>query len=286
MSHSAILRLPAPAKLNLFLHINGRLPNGYHELQTVFQLIDFCDWLTFSSNATGFIRLDSGLDLPEQDNLIVRAARLLQQHSRCKQGANIILDKRLPMGGGVGGGSSDAATTLLALNHLWQTGLTLSELAALGLQLGADVPVFVYGRNAWAEGVGEQLTAIDLAPKRFLLLKPDCFISTGDLFSHQMLTRGTAKTTFASYQSQPALFSNDCEPLVQRLFAPVAEALRYLTQHCGNARLTGTGSCVFAEVSPALDFSSVLHQAPCQGWLVNSIAQSPVHAQLGLNNSA
>lgn len=275
------LRLPAPAKLNLFLHITGRRADGYHQLQTIFQLIDRCDWLTFDARNDGQITLSSRMDVPHEDNLIVKAAKRLQQHTGCQQGANITLEKYLPMGGGIGGGSSDAATTLLALNHLWQTGLNIDQLAALGLKLGADVPVFVRGRNAWAEGVGEQLTAIDLPQKRYIVLKPDCFIGTSDLFSQETLTRNTPITTFAAYRSQPALCRNDCEPVAKVLFSPVAEALAYLNAF-GSARLTGTGACVFMPLNASIDAKQLLANAPCDGFLAHSLDVSPVHTQLGL----
>lgn len=276
-----VLRLPAPAKLNLFLHITGRRPDGYHTLQTLFQLVDWCDWLTFERSNNTDIVLDSALDVPPEYNLIVRAARLLQQQHGLTYGVRIHLNKQLPMGGGIGGGSSDAATTLLALNHLWDLRFSIDQLAQLGLQLGADVPVFVRGRNAWAEGVGEHLTPVNLTPKRYIILKPDCFISTSDLFSQDLLTRNTPVTTFAAYQSRPELFGNDCESVAKRLFAPVAQALDYL-QHFGTARLTGTGACVFMALDDHIDTATLLRNAPCHGWIAHSVDRSPVHVQLGL----
>lgn len=275
------LRLPAPAKLNLFLHITGRRNDGYHDLQTIFQLIDRCDWLTFQLNDSGELTFNSAFDLDPASNLILRAAKLLQQHSGTTQGCSIHLEKHLPVGGGVGGGSSDAATTLLGLNHLWQLDYSLAELAQLGLQLGADVPVFIWGRNAWAEGVGESITPLDLPASDYIVLKPDCFISTGDLFSQQLLTRNTPVTTFAAYQSQPALFGNNFEPVARMLYPAVAEALDYLSVF-GQARLTGTGACVFVAVTPAIDVQQVLDNAPCNGFFCRSLDQSPVHQQLGL----
>ncbi|MEC7118295.1 MAG: 4-(cytidine 5'-diphospho)-2-C-methyl-D-erythritol kinase [Pseudomonadota bacterium] len=275
------LHLPAPAKLNLFLHITGRRADGYHQLQTVFQLIDACDWLTFTAQHDAALRFDSAFVLDPASNLVLRAARLLQQHSQTPYGCQIHLDKRLPVGGGIGGGSSDAATTLLALNHLWQLDYSIEELAQLGLQLGADVPVFVRGRNAWAEGVGEQLTVVDLPQTRYLVLQPDCFISTGDLFSQEILTRDTAITTFAAYRSLPDSFGNDCESVARQLFAPVAEALDYLAQF-GQARLTGTGACVFLAIDSSIDAQQLLHNAPCAGFICLSLDQSPVHQQLGI----
>lgn len=276
------LRLPAPAKLNLFLHITGRRADGYHDLQTIFQLIDRCDWLEFYPTPTAELSFDSTFVLDPADNLILRAAQLLQQHSGTRHGCQIRLDKQLPVGGGVGGGSSDAATTLLGLNHLWQLGYSLPQLAQLGLQLGADVPVFVCGHNAWAEGVGESIHPIDLPETDYIVLKPDCFISTSALFSQQLLTRDTPVTTFAAYQSQPALFGNNFEHIARRLYPAVAEALDYLSAF-GHARLTGTGACVFIAVTPAMNAQQILDEAPCMGFICHSLNQSPVHQQLGLS---
>lgn len=275
------LRLPAPAKLNLFLHITGRRSDGYHDLQTIFQLIDQYDWLEFTATVTESIEFSSDFEVDPAQNLILRAARLLQRHSATTQGCLIHLEKNLPVGGGVGGGSSDAATTLLGLNHLWQLGYSLAELAQLGLQLGADVPVFIWGRSAWAEGVGESIQPVTLPTSAYIVLKPDCFISTGDLFSQQMLTRDTPITTFAAYQSQPALFGNNFQPIARQLYPAVAEALDYLSAF-GQARLTGTGACVFVAVTPAMNPQQILDHAPCKGFICQSLDQSPVHQQLGL----
>lgn len=279
---SVTLRLPAPAKLNLFLHITGRRADGYHELQTLFQLIDWHDGLAFTPRPDAAVQLhDPASGVPAAQNLILRAAALLRPHAQSYTGVDIHLQKNLPMGGGIGGGSSDAATTLLALNQLWHCGLDLPRLARLGLQLGADVPVFVQGRNAWAEGVGEALQPVDLPPQTYVVLKPDCFISTGDLFSQETLTRDTPKTTFAAYRLHPDVFRNDCEPVARALFPAVNEALCYLSRF-GSPRLTGTGACVFL---PVLDDSvgqEVVKNAPCPGQVVHSLDRSPVHAQLGL----
>lgn len=276
------IRLPAPAKLNLFLHITGRRADGYHELQTIFQLIDRCDWLEFQTTTDGLVSFESEFLLDPHDNLILRAAHLLQQQSGTTHGCHIRLDKQLPVGGGVGGGSSDAATTLLGLNYLWQLGYSLSELAQLGLQLGADVPIFVCGHNAWADGVGETLIPIHLPKSDYIVLKPDCFISTGTLFSQQLLTRDTPITTFAAYQSQPALFGNNFEPVARQLYPAVAEALDYLSAF-GQARLTGTGACVFIAVTPAMNPQKIVDNAPCMGFVCRSLSQSPVHQQIGLS---
>lgn len=275
-----VLCLPAPAKLNLFLHITGRRADGYHELQTLFQLIDWCDWLSFVPQSGDRIELnDPASGVNPADNLILRAAQLLRPRAQIATGMLIRLEKNLPMGGGLGGGSSDAATTLLALNHLWQCGLDLQALAALGLQLGADVPVFVQGHNAWAEGVGEQLMPVELPAAQYVVLKPECFISTGDLFSQESLTRHTPKTTFAAYRLQPEGFGNDCEPVARALYPAVDAALQYLSQF-GAPRLTGTGACVFLPISDEVLAAQVVRQAPCPGRVVCSLDRSPVHAML------
>ncbi len=276
-----VLHLPAPAKLNLFLHINGRRQDGYHELQTLFQLIDWCDQLTFETARHGAVRLHDSSGVAPEQNLIARAAQLLRPHAKAFVGVDIALEKNLPMGGGLGGGSSDAATTLLALNRLWDCGLSLPELAQLGLQLGADVPVFVQGRNAWADGVGEQLQAVDLPAQTYVVLKPDCFIGTGDLFSNQALTRNTPKTTFAAYRWHPERFGNDCESVARAGFAAVDEALAHLSQH-GQPRLTGTGACVFLPVADDHTGQQVLATAPCDGRVVHGLDRSLVHVMLGL----
>ncbi|TVP89712.1 MAG: 4-(cytidine 5'-diphospho)-2-C-methyl-D-erythritol kinase, partial [Pseudomonadaceae bacterium] len=196
-----MLSLPAPAKLNLFLHITGRRTDGYHTLQTLFQFLDYGDTLHFQPRRDGQIQLHTELEgVDPADNLILRAAKLLQPHCAQHGGADIRLDKRLPMGGGLGGGSSDAATTLLGLNQLWQCGLTLDQLAELGLQLGADVPVFVRGHAAWAEGVGEQLTPVDIEEPWYLVAIPDCNVSTAEVFSDQRLTRDTPPITLAAFR--------------------------------------------------------------------------------------
>ncbi len=274
----ALLTLPAPAKLNLFLHITGQRDDGYHTLQTVFQLLDFGDELSFSLRTEDCdIRLSPEIDgVPHEDNLIVRAARLLQPHCRKPMGANIELRKRLPMGGGIGGGSSNAATTLLALNQLWKTHLSLQQLAVMGRQLGADVPVFVEGRSAWAEGVGEQLQAIELPEKWYLVITPNCHVSTAEVFSHKDLTRDTSNITVAAFLEQGG--HNDCQPLVRRLFPEVAKALDWLSQF-GNAKMTGTGACVFAPFDNKASAEAVLAEMPnsMAGFVAQGVNHSKVH---------
>ena len=234
---------PAPAKLNLMLRVLGRRPDGYHRLQTVFQFIDRQDRLFFEPRHDGRIRRISRLKgVPEQSDLVVRAARLLQGRVGGRLGADIRVEKRLPMGGGLGGGSSDAATTLVALNRIWDTGLTESELMDLGLTLGADVPVFVRGRAAWGEGVGEVLTPVDLPRPWYLVLVPRCAVATGAVFSDEELTRDSAPITMADFTAGDD--RNDCLDVVRRRYVEVAAALDWLAT-VGRPRLTGTGACVF-----------------------------------------
>lgn len=274
-----LLTLPSPAKLNLFLHITGRRKDGYHTLQTLFQLLDFGDEISFRRRDDGVINLQPGLPgVAHEDNLIVRAARILQPHP-IPLGADIRITKRLPMGGGIGGGSSNAATTLLALNQLWQLQLSLDQLAQLGAQLGADVPVFVRGRTAWAEGIGEQLQAVDMPEYWFVVLAPRCHVSTAQIFSHKDLTRDTQNITLAAVLEQGG--QNDCQPLVTRLYPEVKEALRWLSQH-GTARMTGTGACVFAPFDNKASAEAVLAQAPdtLPGFVARGVNQSPVHRLL------
>ena len=270
-----MIRVPSPAKLNLFLHITGRRDNGYHELQTIFQLIDLYDWMTFEPIADGMIHIEGLNEVALEQNLIYRAAQLLKPHAKEPCGLNIQIEKNIPMGAGLGGGSSNAATTLIVLNQLWQCGLNEQQLADYGVQLGADVPIFIFGRNAWAEGIGEHLSFIDLAQKQFIILKPDCFISTQALFSQKTLTRDSKITTFCAYQLEPFNFGNNFEPLARQLYPKVEEAMQYLDQF-GLAKLTGTGACVFIEVTSEIDIKKILQNAPCKAYLVNSLAESPL----------
>ena len=235
---------PAPAKLNLFLHVTGRRADGYHTLQTVFQFLNYGDELRFTVRDDGVIRALHHLpDVAAEQDLTVRAARLLQENTGSSTGADIELTKRLPIAGGLGGGSSDAATTLVALNHLWKLGLSIGELAALGLRLGADVPVFVHGRAAWAEGVGERLTPVDLPEPWYLVIAPHCRVSTGEIFAAPDLTRDAKPITIRDFLAGQG--GNDCEAPVSRRYPEVAEALDWLSSHAP-ARMTGTGGCVFA----------------------------------------
>lgn len=241
--HSAQLSLPAPAKLNLMLHIIGRRADGYHLLETLFQFLDYADTLHFSARNDGQIILHTPIEgVAHDDNLIVRAARLLQAHTQNNQGADIWLDKKLPVGGGIGGGSSNAATTLVGLNHLWRTQLSLDTLAELGLTLGADVPVFVKGRAAFAQGVGEKLQPVDLPEPWYLVAVPPVSISTAKVFSDKDLTRDTLPTNIRSVLKQGG--HNDCQAVVEKRYPEVRNALILLNKYV-DARLTGTGSCLF-----------------------------------------
>ena len=270
-----MIRVPSPAKLNLFLHIVGRRDNGYHELQSIFQLIDLYDWISFEVIEENQIQIEGLAEVKLEQNLIYRAAQYLRPHAKTPCGLKISVEKNIPMGAGLGGGSSNAATTLIVLNQLWQCGLNDEQLAAYGVQLGADVPIFIFGQNAWAEGVGEHLSFIDLAQKQFIVLKPDCFISTQLLFSQKTLTRDTKPTTFCAYQLEPSLFGNNFEPLARQLYPEVEEAMQYLDQF-GQAKLTGTGACVFTEVIQEMNVKQILQNAPCKAYLVNGLAESPL----------
>lgn len=271
-----MIRVPSPAKLNLFLHITGRRPDGYHELQSIFQLIDLCDWLEFKQTDDQQIQIEGLASVDLEQNLIYRAAQILQPYAKTPSGLIIRLEKNIPMGAGLGGGSSNAATTLIVLNQLWHCGLNSEQLAELGVKLGADVPIFVHGRNAWAEGIGEHLTFIDLDQKQFIVLKPDCFISTQQLFSQKTLTRDTKPSKFCAYQIKPSDFGNNFEPVARSLYLEVDEAMQYLDQF-GVAKLTGTGACVFIEVTDDMNVTDILENAPCKSYLVNSLQESPLH---------
>lgn len=249
---------PSPAKLNLFLYITGRRANGYHDLQTLFQFLDHGDELTITANHSGNITLSPALaDVALEDNLIYKAAMALKNAVQSPLGADIQLHKVLPMGGGIGGGSSNAATTLVALNYLWQTGLSDDQLAEIGLALGADVPVFTRGFAAFAEGVGEELSAVEPEEKWYLVVRPAVSIATKDIFTHPQLVRNTPKRDLASLLTTP--YENDCEKIVRSLYPEVDKQLSWLLQYAPS-RLTGTGSCVFAEFSSRKDAHAVFAQ--------------------------
>ncbi|EGR0140676.1 4-(cytidine 5'-diphospho)-2-C-methyl-D-erythritol kinase [Vibrio cholerae] len=249
---------PSPAKLNLFLYITGRRANGYHDLQTLFQFLAHGDELTITANNSGNITLSPALaDVALEDNLIYKAAMALKNAAQSPLGADIQLHKVLPMGGGIGGGSSNAATTLVALNYLWQTGLSDDQLAEIGLALGADVPVFTRGFAAFAEGVGEELSAVEPEEKWYLVVRPAVSIATKDIFTHPQLMRNTPKRDLASLLATP--YENDCEKIVRSLYPEVDKQLSWLLQYAPS-RLTGTGSCVFAEFSSRKDAQAVFAQ--------------------------
>jgi len=254
------LTCPAPAKLNLFLHIVGRRADGYHLLQTLFRFIDFGDTLHFTPRADGVIRRVSALDgVPQEQDLCVRAARLLQQECGCPLGVDIALEKRIPMGGGLGGGSSDAATTLLALNRLWNLGLSRERLMRMGLSLGADVPVFVFGENAFAEGIGEQLQAYPQPDAWYVLLLPTVHVATAQIFTHPDLVRDTPPLKISAIPLQE--LRNDLQPVVCSLYPEVARHLAWLGQFA-QARMTGSGACVFAELAGMEQAQWVLSRLP------------------------
>lgn len=285
--HDATLILPAPAKLNLFLHITGRRADGYHELQTLFQFLDHGDTLGFRVREDGEIRLHGEIaGVPHDSNLIVRAARLLQQAAATPLGADLWLDKRLPMGGGIGGGSSDAATTLLGLDHLWQLNLGLDRLAELGLRLGADVPVFVRGRAAFAEGVGERLTPLDLDEPWFLVAVPQVSVSTAEIFSAPELTRNTPIIKVCGLPEGGG--HNDCQPVVEARYPEVRNALNLLNKFV-HARMTGTGACVFGSFPNRSDADKVSRQLPATlpSFTARGCNLSPLHRVLqGLTREA
>ncbi len=274
---------PAPAKINLFLHVLGRRSDGYHELQTAFQLLDYGDRIRLRPRADG--RIERHSDLPgvaAEDDLTVRAARALQAATECRQGADIHVDKRLPAGGGVGGGSSDAATVLVALNHLWQTGLGEQALAAIGLGLGADVPVFVRGRSAWGEGVGEQLRPMPADPageRWYLVVDPGASVSTAEVFRAPELTRDTSPIKIADLRA--GAVRNDCEAVVRERWPEVADALGWLSGY-GEARMSGTGSCCFVGFRSESDARAALERLPGRwsGFVAQAVERSPLHTAL------
>ena len=274
------LSLPAPANLNLMLHITGRRAAGYPELQTLFQFLDHGDELTFTPRSDGAIHLHTELPGVDHDsNLIVRAARLLQSRSGCTQGADIHVLKRLPMGGGIGGGSSDAATTLLGLDHLWQTRMGENCLAQIGLELGADVPVFVRGRAAFAEGVGERLQPVELSEPWYLVIAPQVSVSTPEIFSDPELTRNTPAITVRSLLAGGG--HNDCQPVVEKRYPEVRNALKLLNNFVP-ARMTGTGACVFGSFPNKAEADKVCRQLPADmpGFIAQGRNISMLHRRL------
>jgi 4-diphosphocytidyl-2-C-methyl-D-erythritol kinase len=283
-----VLSAAAPAKLNLFLLVTGKRADGYHTLQTLFRFVDFGDTLTFRRRSDGLVTRTTALaGVPEDTDLMVRAARLLQQETGCRLGVEILIDKRLPMGGGLGGGSSDAASTLLALNRLWGLDLPRTRLQALGLRLGADVPVFVFGRNALAEGIGEELYAVDLPPAWYVVMIPDAHVSTAAIFADRELTptpspvtiRGFSDRCDADWAAFQGLFGrNDLEAVVCRRADAVAQHLNWLRRF-GPAAMTGSGACVFCPFESEAIAQAVLRQAPepMRGFVAAGLKRHPLH---------
>ena len=269
--------VPAPAKLNLFLHVTGRRPDGYHELQSVFMLIDWCDTLHFEKRPGGAIsREDLTLALPAQD-LITRAAQLLHNHTGCTDGVHIAVEKQIPAQAGMGGGSSDAATCLLALNRLWGLKLKLSALEKLGLQLGADVPFFLRGRNAWVQGIGEQIQPVTVPSARFVVLKPEAGLDTALIFKDPALKRDTSPATMTDFAARPYAFGRNDMQTVARGWCPqVGQALDWLTNHGLHPRMTGSGSAVFALLTQETVFSD-----PPSGWLLQVCSNLEIHPLAG-----
>lgn len=270
---------PAPAKLNLFLHVVGRRKDGYHLLQTALRFIDYGDELSLRVRADGAIRRTTSMEgVPAERDLSVRAARVLQQETGCREGADIGIVKRLPVGAGLGGGSSDAATTLIALNRLWRTGLSRERLQQLALTLGADVPVFVFGKNAFAEGIGECLSALPLPPAWYLILVPELAVSTAEIFSAAELTRNTNAITIAAFSVGQG--RNDLEPVVCRRYPQVARHLEWLRQY-GDARMTGSGACVFCAFDNEAQARRVLSELPAdmRGFVARGLDRHPLWSE-------
>ena len=290
MAHNSLI-LPSPAKLNLFLHITGRRSDGYHELQTAFQLLDFGDTVEIHARSDNKIVLLESLEgVPDEDNIVIRAAKLLQQRQTDKNavlGADIKINKRIPMGGGLGGGSSNAASTLLGLNYLWQMGLSNEQLAEIGLSLGADVPVFIYGQNSFGEGIGERLQPLVLPKYWFTVIKPPISVPTAEIFSHSQLTRDTVTIKMAAVfkHLQTAdianALRNDCEATVRREYPEISEALDWLNE-LGTARLTGTGACIFARFASLAEAEAALAAMPASytGFIAQGTDRSTAHQAL------
>lgn len=277
---------PAPAKLNLFLHVVGRRADGYHEIQTAFQLVDLCDSLGFELRADGRIRRAAApVDLPEASDLCLRAARLLQEKGGVRQGVNISLRKRIPLEGGLGGGSSDAATTLVALNEIWGLRWRSARLRRLGAGLGADVPLFIGGRSAWGEGIGERLSPVEWPERYFAIVFPGVGVSTASVFQAIELTRNSPKTTIRGFLKAGG--RNDCEPVVSGRHPEVARALTWLARR-GDARLTGTGSCVFAGFAQRGQAEAALAGLPPEwsGFVARGLDRSPLQERLAAERAS
>ena len=274
--------LYAPAKLNLMLHITGQRADGYHLLETVFQFIELYDHLEFQLTTGTRVRREPGqTPIPEQEDIVMSAAKLLHSRYRVDAGVNITVEKNIPIGGGLGGGSSNAATCLLALNQLWELGLTLDELAGIGLELGADVPVFIHGKAAWATGIGECLQVIKLEQPYFLVIHPGIAVSSAQIFRAQELTRNCDAITIRAFLEGSG--TNVCEPVACRLYPQIATAIDWLNQHA-RARMSGTGACVFAAFDSLEQAEVVKLQVPQQwtAYVARAMNRNPVHQQLGL----
>jgi 4-diphosphocytidyl-2-C-methyl-D-erythritol kinase len=277
LNNAPFLSFPAPAKLNLFLHIIGRMDNGYHQLETVFQFLDHSDTLQIRATPSSNINLLTPITgVKNDDNIIVKAAKLLQQHTQCQLGADIKLDKILPMGGGLGGGSSDAATVLLALNALWDTQLSIKELAELGIILGADVPIFVHGFSAFAQGIGEKLTPISPKAYWYLVSKPNCSISTQSVFTAPDLPRDTPAIAYSDANLEK--YHNDCQTWVIKHFPEVAKLLAWLVEYAPS-QMTGTGACIFSRFTSEQEARHVQTQLPrgIESFVAQGLNQSPLH---------
>ncbi|WP_374359507.1 4-(cytidine 5'-diphospho)-2-C-methyl-D-erythritol kinase [Pseudoduganella danionis] len=291
---TSLKHCPAPAKLNLFLHVNGRRPDGYHLLQTVFQMVDHGDSLDFMlRDDEQIVRVTELAGVPQERDLIIRAARLLQAEVQRRtghlpRGVDIAIRKVLPMGGGLGGGSSDAATTLMVLNHLWQAGLSREELMAMGLPLGADIPFFIFGQTAFAEGVGEALQPVQAADCWYVVIEPGVEVPTAAIFSSEHLTRDTPPVIISDFSSHlenrnglKEFGKNDLQQVATQLYPPVAEAVAWLAAY-GDARMTGSGACVFCALASEAEAESVLKQVPAkwQAWKAQALHHHPLHAML------
>ncbi len=297
MALTSLHGCPAPAKLNLFLHVTGRRPDGYHLLQSVFQLIDHGDTLDFDlRDDHDIVRINEVSGVPAEQDLIMRALRALQgeyqrRHGRLPPGIGVRIDKRLPMGGGLGGGSSDAATALMAANHLWQAGLSTAELMALGLPLGADIPFFLFGETAFAEGVGEDLQAVPGPDCWYVVIEPGVSVPTAAIFTAPDLTRNTEPVTVADFlgrntesQDSVGFGKNDLQDVAARLFPPVAEAVAWLGNH-GATRMTGSGACVFSAFSTEQEAEQVVQHVPAKwkAWKARSLTKHPMKSLLQIN---
>jgi 4-diphosphocytidyl-2-C-methyl-D-erythritol kinase len=272
---------PAPAKINLFLHIIGQRADGYHTLQSVFQLLDFYDTIHIKPTQNGDIkRINEIIGVPESQDLCALAAYALQQETGCKLGCEYYVEKHIPMGGGLGGGSSDAATILLALNYLWKLNLSRTELMKIGLTLGADVPIFIFGQNAWAEGVGEILTPIDLVPQYYVVLTPHVHVSTAQVFANSTLTKDTKPLKIADFSraADSDVFRNDLENVVCEEFPTVASTLAWLNQY-GSARMSGSGASVFVAVNSQAKAEEILAQKPANisGFVAKRLNKHPLY---------